>query len=45
MKSRFALTILLAGFALSTAFGPNTLERFVVRTDEVAAEDAPPSLA
>jgi transglutaminase-like putative cysteine protease len=29
--------------ALSTAFGPNALERFVVRTDEVAAEGAPPA--
>jgi len=34
--------------ALTTAFGPNTLEHFVVRTDEVvagAAAAAPPALA
>ena len=29
--------------ALSTAFGPNSLERFVVRTDEVIAGVAPPA--
>ena len=28
--------------ALSTAFGPNTLEHFVVRTDEVVAGASPP---
>jgi len=34
--------------ALSTAFGPNTLEHFVVRTDEVVAGvpvATPPALA
>jgi transglutaminase-like putative cysteine protease len=34
-----------ADVAITTTFGPNTLQRFVVRTDEVVEEERSPPMA